>query len=277
MTRAPGCSITAGAAPRKLWERSSGGLLRQSRHAAEACARLRRRGRPAGWQSDLPGGRRFDAGRRPAVPRSARPAGRGQKQRLFQSEDQSYETVVGVITTDAARVVTRRETRGGSAERVHARPEGQRARRAHHLRRSGAVAEGREGRDGDLSAQGRRPAARDDLHAAGLDAGAGQAAGAAVGLPARVHRSADRQPGDRLAVPLHHAGLEHAAPAVPAPGLRRHRRCDDADRRRGRDGQRHATSSSSSRARRPRSTRPRPWASSIRTASSSAATATARS
>jgi dipeptidyl aminopeptidase/acylaminoacyl peptidase len=36
----------------------------------------------------------------------------GQKQRLFQSEDQSYETVVGLITTDAARVVTRRETRG---------------------------------------------------------------------------------------------------------------------------------------------------------------------
>ena len=34
-----------------------------------------------------------------------------QKERLFQSADQSYETVVGLITTDAARVVTRRESR----------------------------------------------------------------------------------------------------------------------------------------------------------------------
>ena len=34
-----------------------------------------------------------------------------QKERLFQSADQSYETVVGLITTDAARVVTRHESR----------------------------------------------------------------------------------------------------------------------------------------------------------------------
>jgi dipeptidyl aminopeptidase/acylaminoacyl peptidase len=34
-----------------------------------------------------------------------------QKERLFQSADQSYETVVGLITTDGARVVTRRESR----------------------------------------------------------------------------------------------------------------------------------------------------------------------
>jgi dipeptidyl aminopeptidase/acylaminoacyl peptidase len=34
-----------------------------------------------------------------------------QKERLFQSADQSYETVVGLVTTDAARVVTRHESR----------------------------------------------------------------------------------------------------------------------------------------------------------------------
>jgi len=37
--------------------------------------------------------------------------GTQQKERLFQSPDESYETVVGLITADAARVVTRRESR----------------------------------------------------------------------------------------------------------------------------------------------------------------------
>ena len=57
--------------PPKAVGAEPGGLLRQSGHAAEARAWLRRRGRPAGWRRDLPGGRRLHPGRRPPVPRSS--------------------------------------------------------------------------------------------------------------------------------------------------------------------------------------------------------------
>jgi len=47
-----------------------------------------------------------------------------QKERLFQSADQSYETVVGLITIDAARVVTRHESRSDARIHHRSRPAG---------------------------------------------------------------------------------------------------------------------------------------------------------
>ena len=101
----------AGAAPRKLWERSQedsyanpGSPLRRALGSGTEAVRQ------VGDAIYLAGVGSTPDGDRPFLDRLDLKS--GQKQRLFQSEDQSYETVVGVITTDAARVVTRRETRG---------------------------------------------------------------------------------------------------------------------------------------------------------------------
>ena len=99
-----------GATPRKLWDRS------QEDSYANPGTPLRRpmgsgvRRRAPGRRRDLPGRGRLHA--LTAIGRSwiARLKS-GQNQRLFRSEDQAYETVIGLVTTDAARVVTRRETR----------------------------------------------------------------------------------------------------------------------------------------------------------------------
>jgi dipeptidyl aminopeptidase/acylaminoacyl peptidase len=100
-----------GAAPRKLWERS------QEDSYANPGAPLRRALgsgtdaiRQVGDAIYLAGTGATPDGDRPFLDRLDLKS--GQTQRLFQSEDQSYESVVGLITTDAARVVTRRETRG---------------------------------------------------------------------------------------------------------------------------------------------------------------------
>jgi dipeptidyl aminopeptidase/acylaminoacyl peptidase len=100
-----------GETPRKLWERS------QEDSYANPGTPLRRvlgsgadAVRQVGDAIYLSGVGSTPDGDRPFLDRLDLRS--GQKQRLFQSEDQSYETVVGLITTDAARVVTRRETRG---------------------------------------------------------------------------------------------------------------------------------------------------------------------
>ena len=100
-----------GDAPRKLWERSQedayanpGTPLRRALGSGADAVRQ------VGDAIYLAGVGSTPDGDRPFLDRLDLKS--GQKQRLFQSEDQSYETVVGLITTDAARVVTRRETRG---------------------------------------------------------------------------------------------------------------------------------------------------------------------
>jgi len=100
-----------GATPRKLWERSQedsyanpGTPLRRALGSGTDAIRQ------VGGAIYLTGVGSTPDGDRPFLDRLDLQS--GQKQRLFQSEDQSYETVVGLITTDAARVVTRRETRG---------------------------------------------------------------------------------------------------------------------------------------------------------------------
>ena len=139
-----------------------------------------------------------------------------QKERLFQSADQSYETVVGLITTDGARVVTRHESRSDAPnvytrdlkanERValttYADPapplKGAKAEMVTYTRKDGVQLRATiYTPPGWTPAQGRLPAL---LWA----------------YPREFTDRAHRQPGHRLAVPLHHAGLEHAAPAVPA-------------------------------------------------------------
>jgi dipeptidyl aminopeptidase/acylaminoacyl peptidase len=100
-----------GATPRKLWDRS------QEDSYANPGTPLRR---PMGSGVDavrqvgdaiyLAGVGSTPDGDRPFLDRLDLKS--GQTQRLFRSEDQAYETVIGLVTTDAARVVTRRETRG---------------------------------------------------------------------------------------------------------------------------------------------------------------------
>jgi dipeptidyl aminopeptidase/acylaminoacyl peptidase len=100
-----------GATPRKLWDRSQEDayanpgtpLRRPMGSGAEAV-------RQVGDAIYLAGVGSTPNGDRPFLDRLDLKS--GQTQRLFQSEDQAYETIVGLVTTDAARVVTRRETRG---------------------------------------------------------------------------------------------------------------------------------------------------------------------
>jgi dipeptidyl aminopeptidase/acylaminoacyl peptidase len=99
-----------GAAPRKLWERSQ-----EDSYANPGTALKRALGssadavRQVGDAIYLAGVGSTPDGDRPFLDRLNLKS--GQKQRLFQSETQSYETIVGLITPDAARVVTRRESR----------------------------------------------------------------------------------------------------------------------------------------------------------------------
>ncbi len=99
-----------GATPRKLWERSQedsyanpGTPLRRALGSGSEAVRQ------VGDAIYVTGVGSTPEGDRPFLDRVD--VKTGQKQRLFQSENGSYETVVGLITTDAARVVTRRETR----------------------------------------------------------------------------------------------------------------------------------------------------------------------
>jgi dipeptidyl aminopeptidase/acylaminoacyl peptidase len=99
-----------GAVPRKLFERSQedsyanpGAPLRRALGSSSEAVRQ------VGETIYLAGVGSTPDGDRPFLDRLDLKT--GLKQRLFQSEDQSYETVVGLITADAARVVTRRETR----------------------------------------------------------------------------------------------------------------------------------------------------------------------
>jgi dipeptidyl aminopeptidase/acylaminoacyl peptidase len=99
-----------GSQPRRLWERSQedsyanpGTPLRRAMGSgAEAI-------RQVGDTVYLSGAGSTPEGDKPFLDRLDLKT--GQKERVFQSEAASYETVVGLITTDAARVVTRRETR----------------------------------------------------------------------------------------------------------------------------------------------------------------------
>ena len=99
-----------GAEPRKLWERSQedsygnpGTPLRRTMGSgAEAI-------RQTGNAIYLTGSGATPNGDRPFLDKLD--LGTHQKERLFQSPDESYETVVGLITADAARVVTKRESR----------------------------------------------------------------------------------------------------------------------------------------------------------------------
>jgi dipeptidyl aminopeptidase/acylaminoacyl peptidase len=101
---------TPGATPRKLWERS----------AEDAYANPGTPLRTAGGSSReavkqvadaifLTGVGSTPQGDRPFLDRLNLKT--LQKERLFQSQDGSYEMVLGLVTADGARVVTRRETR----------------------------------------------------------------------------------------------------------------------------------------------------------------------
>ena len=187
-----------------------------------------------------------------------------QKERLFQSPDESYETVVGLISTDAARVVTRRESRT-DAPNVFTRDLKANERVA--LTSYPDPAPPLKGAKAEMVTYQRKDGVQ--LRATiytppGWTPAQGAPACAAVGLPARVHRSAQRQPGDRLALPLHHARLGHARTCSSSlQGYARHRRRDDAHRGRGRDRQRHVRGAA--RRERPGGGRQgrRRWASSI--------------
>jgi len=99
-----------GAAPRTLWQRSQEDsygnpgtpLRRVMGSGAEAI-------RQVGDAIYLTGSGATPNGDRPFLDRLDLKTQR--KERLFQSPDESYETVVGLVTADAARVVTRRESR----------------------------------------------------------------------------------------------------------------------------------------------------------------------
>jgi dipeptidyl aminopeptidase/acylaminoacyl peptidase len=98
------------AAPRKLWERSAedayanpGTPLRRTLGSGNDAVRQ------VGNAVYLTGVGSTPQGDRPFLDRLNLTT--LQKERLFQSPDASYETVVGLVTTDAARIVTRRETR----------------------------------------------------------------------------------------------------------------------------------------------------------------------
>jgi dipeptidyl aminopeptidase/acylaminoacyl peptidase len=99
-----------GAPPRKLWERSQedsygnpGTPLRRSMGSGVDAVRQ------VGDAVYLTGTGSTPNGDRPFLDRLNLKT--LQKERLFQSPDESYETVIGLVTTDAARVVTRRESR----------------------------------------------------------------------------------------------------------------------------------------------------------------------
>jgi len=101
---------TPGAQPRKLWERSQedsygnpGTPLRRAMGSGIDAIRQ------VGDAVYLTGSGSTPAGDRPFLDKLDLKT--LQKERLFQSPDESYETVVGLITTDAARVVTKRESR----------------------------------------------------------------------------------------------------------------------------------------------------------------------
>jgi dipeptidyl aminopeptidase/acylaminoacyl peptidase len=99
-----------GAAPRKLWERSQedsygnpGTPLRRAMGSGVDAVRQ------VGDAIYLTGSGSTPDGDRPFLDRLDLKT--LQKERLFQSSGDSYETVVGLITPDAARVVTRHESR----------------------------------------------------------------------------------------------------------------------------------------------------------------------
>jgi dipeptidyl aminopeptidase/acylaminoacyl peptidase len=99
-----------GATPRKLWERSTedayanpGTPLRHALGSGQNAVRQ------VGDAIYLVGSGSTPEGDKPFLDRLDLKT--LQKERLFQSPDGTYETVIGLVTTDAARVVTRQESR----------------------------------------------------------------------------------------------------------------------------------------------------------------------
>ena len=159
-------------------------------------------------------------------------------ERVFQTDDKSYETVAALLSDDGKRLLTRWETKTDYPELLRARPRRRDAGRAlTAVQGPGAAAHRHPEAARDLRPQGRREAVGHGLPAARLQA-RHAAAVRPLGLPGRVHRRGHREPGVGLAEPLHHH-RRRVAPAVPHPGLRRDGQPDDADRRRGRNGERH--------------------------------------
>ena len=171
--------------------------------------------------------------------------------------------------------MTRRETKAIAAELRRARSRGEELAADHELPRSVSAALRRAEAARHLQAQGRHLAVGHAVSAAELPAGSA-AADVRLGLSAGVHERRRGQPGRRIAEPLPD-GRRRVAPAAPDAGLRDLRRPDDADRRPGRNGQRHLRRSArrqrpgGGRLRRRRRLRR------SRRASASAATATAAS
>ena len=125
-----------------------------------------------------------------ASPEGARPfvdrlnLGTLKSERLFQTTGRSYETVIGVLSDDGSRILTRYESRTEPPNVFVRDLKSQHAPPAHQLRGSRAAAPGRAEAARHLQARGRRRAVGDADHAAGMDAGQGPAADPALGVSA---------------------------------------------------------------------------------------------
>ena len=169
-----------------------GGLLRQSGHAAAARARVGHVDHPAERRQHLPRRPGRGAGRRAPVPRSPRSHDAQERAPVPDRRADRTRRWSACCHDDGSRILTRYETRNDPPNVLRARSEDRRPPCADQLSGSGAAAAGHAEAARHLQAQRRRRAVGDDHHAAGLDAGAGPAADAALGLPARVHRSRTR-------------------------------------------------------------------------------------
>ena len=205
---------------------------------------------------------------------------RSRRERLFRSDDDQLRDGRRLCsTTRARRRPDAPRNRGREPPNYFVRDLPERRQSAGHRLQGSASADHQ--RDGEphvrhLQAQGRRRAERHDLPARPAIKKGAARADARVGVSARVRRRRRGQPGRRIAESLHD-GRRLVAPAAADAGLRDLRRPDDADRRPGRDGERHLRRAARGeraggdrQGRRARHRRPR-------IASASAATATARS
>ena len=123
-------------------------------------------------------------------------------ERVFQTDDKSYETVAALLSDDAKRLLTRWETKTDFPNYYVRDLAAGTKTRPDPVQGPGAAAHGHPEAARDLRPQGRREAVGHGLPAAGLQA-RHAAAVRAVGLPGRVHRRGHRQPGVGLAEPLH--------------------------------------------------------------------------